>query len=431
MVMQRQRTDSITRALQQWRDGLRLSRREQALLGPELRSLDRQLQRLEHRQLRLAVFGRVGVGKSSLLNALLGRDQFATDVANGCTRRQATAAWERPWGDQGQLELVDTPGIDDIATAARQRLASRVANGSDLVLMVLDGDISAPELEALNTLRASGKPVLVVANRADVFSPAQRRELAAAINRRSGSDEGLVWVAAAPRQRQMRPDGRVRSVAAPPVIEPLLVQLDQLLAQHGELLLSLNSLRAADGFSARLLHWRLGQRRQAAQALIGRCASVKAAGLAANPLVLLDLAGSAAVDSTLIVQLAQLYDVPLRGRLARRLLRRIGGQSLVIGGVQWGLQGGLGVLKQLLLLAAPLSGGLSLAPAAPVALAQAALAVHGTRLTGREAARQLLLSVHRGPARPASLLRRLQRLDPQANHWLRHHKPWTPEVGLP
>ena len=216
MVMQRQRTDSITRALQQWRDGLRLSRREQALLGPELRSLDRQLQRLEHRQLRLAVFGRVGVGKSSLLNALLGRDQFATDVANGCTRRQATAAWERPWGDQGQLELVDTPGIDDIATAARQRLASRVASGSDLVLMVLDGDISAPELEALNTLRASGKPVLVVANRADVFSPAQRRELAAAINRRSGSDEGLVWVAAAPRQRQMRADGRVRSVAAPP-----------------------------------------------------------------------------------------------------------------------------------------------------------------------------------------------------------------------
>ena len=96
MVMQRQRTDSITRALQQWRDGLRLSRREQALLGPELRSLDRQLQRLEQRQLRLAVFGRVGVGKSSLLNALLGRDQFATDVANGCTRRQATAAWERP-----------------------------------------------------------------------------------------------------------------------------------------------------------------------------------------------------------------------------------------------------------------------------------------------------------------------------------------------
>ena len=82
-------------------------------------------------------------------------------------------------------------------------------------------------------------------------------------------------------------------------------------------------------------------------------------------------------------------------------------------------------------MAAPFSGGLSLAPAAPVALAQAALAVHGTRITGREAARQLLLSAHRGPARPASLLRRLQRADPQAQRWLAHHQSWSPEVGLP
>ena len=207
--------------------------------------------------------------------------------------------------------------------------------------------------------------------------------------------------------------------------------LDQLLEAHGELLLALNSLRAADHFSARLLAWRLGQRQQAAQALIGRCASIKAAGLAANPLMLLDLAGSAAVDSTLIVQLAQLYGVRLRGPSARRLLQRVGRQSLVIGGVQWGLQGALSLIKQLLLMAAPFSGGLSLAPAAPVALAQAALAVHGTRITGREAARQLLLSAHRGPARPASLLRRLQRADPQAQRWLAHHQSWSPEVGLP
>ena len=73
------------------------------------------------------------------------------------------------------------------------------------------------------------------------------------------------------------------------------------------------------------------------------------------------------------------------------------------------------------------------APAAvrTLALAQAALAVHGTRITGREAARQLLLSAHRGPARPASLLRRLQRADPQAQRWLAHHQSWSPEVGLP
>ena len=47
------RTDSITRCLQRWRAELQLSRREQSLLGPELQSLDRQLQRLERRELRV------------------------------------------------------------------------------------------------------------------------------------------------------------------------------------------------------------------------------------------------------------------------------------------------------------------------------------------------------------------------------------------
>lgn len=429
--MPRHRTDSITRSLRRWRNSLQLSRREQALLGPELHNLDRQLHRLERRQLRLAVFGRVGVGKSSLLNALLGRSHFATDVAHGSTRHQSVARWHRAWGVSGQLELVDTPGIDEIAAAARQRLAQRVATGSDLVVMVLDGDISAPEMAALSTLRASGKPVLLVANRADTYKPSQQRELERAISRRSGTHEDLLWVAAAPRRPTLLADGRVRTMEVSPEVTPLVDHLDALLEQHGELLLALNSLRAADGFSGRLLNGRLRQRRQAAQTLIGRCASVKAAGLAANPLVLLDLAGSAAVDSTLIVQLAQLYGVPLHGPMTRRLLQRVGSQSLLIGGVQWGLQGGLGLIKQLLLLAAPVSGGLSLAPAAPVALAQAALAVHGTRMTGREVTRQLVLAAHRGPSRPATLLRRLQHLEPQASLWLQHYRPWTPEVGLP
>ena len=58
--------------LGEWRSGLRLSDRERSGLAPELQGLDQQLQALRQRRLRVAVFGRVGVGKSSLLNALLG-----------------------------------------------------------------------------------------------------------------------------------------------------------------------------------------------------------------------------------------------------------------------------------------------------------------------------------------------------------------------
>ena len=48
------------------RSQLQPSPREQGLMGGELRLLDRQLQRLQQRRLRIALFGRVGVGKSSL-----------------------------------------------------------------------------------------------------------------------------------------------------------------------------------------------------------------------------------------------------------------------------------------------------------------------------------------------------------------------------
>ena len=135
--------------LGEWRSGLRLSDRERSALGPDLQGFDQQLLALQQRRLRVAVFGRVGVGKSSLLNALMEEQAFATDVAHGCTRRQQ----RRPWGVRipglAGVDLVDTPGIDEIAARARQRLAARVAMGADLVLLVLDSDLTTPEAEAL------------------------------------------------------------------------------------------------------------------------------------------------------------------------------------------------------------------------------------------------------------------------------------------
>ncbi|MDP4737074.1 MAG: GTP-binding protein [Cyanobium sp. MAG_216] len=406
--------------LDQWRRQLQLSGREQSQLAGQLLALDRQLGRLQQRNLRVAVFGRVGVGKSSLLNALLGEAAFATDVAHGCTRHQQAQAWAQPMSGLSRVELVDTPGIDEIAAAARARLAARVALGSDLVLLVLDGDLTSVEHDALAPLLASGKPVLLVLNRCDCWSEAEQAELIASIKRRlpaAARQLELIPVAAAPRQPQLLADGRVRSVVQAPQVEPLRQSLLQLLEQHGCLLLALNALGSAERFHQSLQRWRLGTSRQAAQSLIGRFAALKATGVAANPLVLLDLAGGLACDTALVLQLCQIYGLPMHGAGARQLLRRLSGHNALLGGAQIGIQLALGALRQLLLLAAPLTGGLSLAPAAPVALAQAALAVHTTRLTGRLAAAELLRSAQRG-GQPGALLRRLAISDPQVRLWL-------------
>jgi small GTP-binding protein len=407
--------------LRQWRAELRLSDRERAALGPELKALDQQLRALAERRLRVAVFGRVGVGKSSLLNALLGHSVFATDVAHGCTRRQQREPWAVAVPGLTGVELVDTPGIDEIAAHARQRLAARLAVGADLVLLVLDGDLTTPEAEALEQLLAAGKPLLLVLNRIDCWPEAEHDALIASIRRRLPAPARqleLVAVASAPRQAQLMDDGRVRSTPLPPQIAPLRRALQTLLDEHGALLLGLNGLRAADRFGQQLHQWRLQRGRSAAQGLIGRYAALKATGVAANPLLLLDLAGGLALDTALVVQLCELYGLELGGGGARALLTRLSAQNALLGGTQLGIQLLLGGLRQLLLLAAPLSGGLSLAPAAPVALAQAALAVHTTRVTGRLAAAELLRSAQHGRLRPASLLRRLAHQDPQARAWL-------------
>ena len=73
-------------SLDQWKENLNLTNYERTKFEDILNQLDFQKNKLQRKELQISVYGRVGVGKSSLLNALIEKQIFPTDIINGNTK---------------------------------------------------------------------------------------------------------------------------------------------------------------------------------------------------------------------------------------------------------------------------------------------------------------------------------------------------------
>jgi GTP-binding protein len=118
----------------------------------------------------VAVVGFPNVGKSTLVNRLVGGSEAVTSPEPGVTRDRKRLACE--WNGLA-FELVDTGGIDleDEAELARdvQSQARLAIAEADAVVMVVDGraGLRAGDAELAKTLRGGDVPVLVAVNKAD------------------------------------------------------------------------------------------------------------------------------------------------------------------------------------------------------------------------------------------------------------------------
>src|SRR6202171_4189149 len=118
----------------------------------------------------VAIVGRPNVGKSTLFNRLVGERIAIVEDIPGTTRDRiyATAEWRGR-----EFSLIDTGGLDDPKLgeieAAVRRQAEAAIEEADVVMYVLDAQagILPVEHDVANLLRRSGKPVLLVANKAD------------------------------------------------------------------------------------------------------------------------------------------------------------------------------------------------------------------------------------------------------------------------
>ena len=117
----------------------------------------------------VAVVGRPNVGKSTLVNRILGRRDAIVEERPGVTRDRKVV--EADWAGT-RFTLVDTggwlPGGDGLDTKVSAQ-AERAMDGADLLLLVVDTTvgITAEDEAVAARVHRSGRPVLVVANKVD------------------------------------------------------------------------------------------------------------------------------------------------------------------------------------------------------------------------------------------------------------------------
>jgi hypothetical protein len=378
--------DHVARA----RESLRALLQDSAVPEPVRRGLagdfaqvQAMLDKLEHGHIHIAVFGRVGVGKSALLNALLGERRFSTSPLHGETRDARMAQWETV--STGGVYLIDTPGINEVDGEARERLAHEVASRSDLVLFVVDGDISQTEVQALRQIARESRPPVLVFNKADRYTRSDRALVAEALARRTAglaAPGPIVETAAEPAERiyvETDPAGReIEVLRAPPAeVQALRDRLWTILEREGKTLAALNASLFAGKLSDVLARRAVEAQRELADRIIRNYSLAKGIAVGFNPVPISDLMAAVAVDVSLVLHLSRLYGLGVTRHEAGDLIRTIGAQMTLLVGTVWAIHLVSSVIK---------GGSLGLSTLLTGA-AQGAVAYYSTFVVGRAAQR--------------------------------------------
>jgi GTP-binding protein len=117
----------------------------------------------------VAVVGRPNVGKSTLVNRIIGRREAVVEDVPGVTRDRVT--YEATWRGR-RFTVVDTGGWDPDATGMALRIAEQAqiaAELADVILFVVDATVGVTDSDEIvgHVLRGSGKPVILAANKVD------------------------------------------------------------------------------------------------------------------------------------------------------------------------------------------------------------------------------------------------------------------------
>lgn len=302
-------------------------------ISPEVRAeMEAAIGELEAKRetsrLEIVAFGTISSGKSSLLNALAGRDVFRSSVIGGTT----TTSSEIPWPAGDTVVLTDTPGLAEVRGEQRATLAADVAKNADLVLFVVDGPLKDYEHELLDVLTSMEKRVVVCLNKSDWYDLDQQRDLTEQISEQVApkiTAADVVAVRSRPAARQ-----RMRVLAngteeeetydEPPDIRPLADRLLAIVESDGQQMLMANLLLQSRGLIDEAKERVLAALDKQAEKVIGKYMWAAGGAAAINPIPLLDIAGGSAVTIKMVLDLAGVYKQKVDADTVVTMLSQLG-----------------------------------------------------------------------------------------------------------
>ncbi len=311
---------------------------------------DRVSLELDRGDIILIVFGIGSSGKTSLIRALLRKIVGKVSPEMGSTKTKECYRLKLKGLKRG-IQIIDTPGILEPGKEGRERekRALLEARKSDLILVVIEGDLRFEETKMIRSLSKSGKRILLVLNKIDLRGENEEKRLIEILNSRCGDfikTKDIICTSASPQTIAIPGD---RPYQPEPEINSLIRRLANILHDEGEELIADNILFQCSNLGKEGKKLLVKQRSQSAKKCVDKYGWLSCGALVLTPLPVMDMIAAAAVNAQMVIEIAKIHGVELTKESAKDLAISVGKTLAAMGLVQ----GGISLISSTLSLSLP------------------------------------------------------------------------------
>lgn len=255
-------------------------------------------------EITIALFGLINSGKSSIINALYGRNICNVSAQGGETKKAKKYSFgSRYKSNDFLLSVIDTPGIGEANDRIHAQKAKYAVEDAHIVFFVISEDLTQLEFQHIKELRNIGKPLLLIINKIDRLTNSQILEIEKSIKKKLTNiidKKNIIKVSSSPIKKITRFNEKTNKsyeieVKEAPDIGKLHKRMVTLLQGEGQKYLSIYKLKE------------LQQKGRESEEVISGHVIVTAISVALNPFPIVDIAGGAFLSKSLINDLTKIY----------------------------------------------------------------------------------------------------------------------------